>query len=315
MTNTGFSESSQVSMYNTYQNRVSTARESFNQAVLSYNNAIKDARLQNNSILAEIAHQALQKQLELSLEGFQYKNNLILEQANKKIELDNIYYSRWQDVLNQMNTENAMKFEADQAEINRQFQTKEAELDRAHDLKIQQLDQAFEEKKMQIEQNYKIAYLKAETEEKKKLLDKQHEQELAKLAKQHEYDKKLLDKELANNKAYLDYQRQTSGGSGTIGKGTGGGGSGGGSSKGGSTINRVGIHEKATGGSSSKVTVSQSSVKDLGRGPLSEKALADLVATGQVIATQNGDKITFKNSHNAKLASSQAIMNKFTWVK
>jgi hypothetical protein len=311
MTNTGFSESSQVSMYNTYQNRVATARESYNQAVLNYNNAIKDARLQNNSILAEIAHNALTKQLELSLEGFQYKNNLILEQANKKIELDNIYYNRWQDVLNQMNTENAMKFEADQAELNRQFQTKEAELDRAHDLKIQELDQAFEEKKMQIEQNYKIAYLKAETEEKKKLLDKQHEQELAKLAKQHEYDKKLLDKELANNKAYLDYQRQTSGGSGTIGKGTGGGGSGGGSSKGKSQISRVGLHDKETG--ASKVTSNNVAV-DLGRGPISAKELANLVATNQVTATKNGNHVTFKNNGNVKLASAQALLNKYTWL-
>ena len=70
MTNTGFSESSQVSMYNTYQNRVATARESYNLAVLNYNNSIKDAQLQNNSALAEIAYQALQQQLELSLQGF-----------------------------------------------------------------------------------------------------------------------------------------------------------------------------------------------------------------------------------------------------
>ena len=60
MQNTGYSESAQVSMYNTYQNRVMTARESYNNAVLNYNNAIKDARLQNNATLAEIAYKALQ---------------------------------------------------------------------------------------------------------------------------------------------------------------------------------------------------------------------------------------------------------------
>lgn len=64
---TGYSESSQVSMYNTYQSRLASARESYNQAVLSYDNAIKDARLQNNAALAEIAFQTLQQQLELSL--------------------------------------------------------------------------------------------------------------------------------------------------------------------------------------------------------------------------------------------------------
>lgn len=108
MGGTGYSESSQVSMYNTYQMRVATARESYNNAVLNYDNAIKDAQLQNNSALAEIAYKALQQQLELSLQGFQYKNQLLLEQANQKRDLDNTYYGRYQDVLAQMNTENAL---------------------------------------------------------------------------------------------------------------------------------------------------------------------------------------------------------------
>ncbi len=126
MTNTGFSESSQVSMYNTYQSRVTAARESYNLAVQNYNNSITEARLQNNSALAEIAYNALQKQLELSLQGFQYKNQLILDQANKKTELENEYYNRYQDVLQQINTENALaeeirQFNAQMAEEKRQF--------------------------------------------------------------------------------------------------------------------------------------------------------------------------------------------------
>ena len=126
MAGSGYSESSQVSMYNTYQNRVASARESYNQAILNYNNAIKDARLQNNSVLAEIAYQALQTQLELSLEGFQYKNQLIIEKSNKRMEVDNNYYNRYQDVLKQINTENALAEEVRQyneslAEERRQF--------------------------------------------------------------------------------------------------------------------------------------------------------------------------------------------------
>jgi hypothetical protein len=108
MQNTGYSESSQVSMYNTYQNRVATARESYVRAVQNYDNAITEARLQNNSALAEIAYKALQQQLELSLQGFQYKNTLLLEQANKKFQIESEYHNRYQDVLNQINTENAL---------------------------------------------------------------------------------------------------------------------------------------------------------------------------------------------------------------
>lgn len=191
----GYSESSQVSMYNTYQNRVSTARESYNQAVLNYNNAIKDARLQNNAALAEIAYQALQQQLELSLEGFQYKNQLILEQANKKVEMDNIYYNRYQDVLNQINTENAMAEEIRQFNKNYELETKRLdesirqfemdheqriaeyeegirqfneEIDRLkkkdkqeYELEIKQLElqkQAMEEEKRQFEANQQLEY-------------------------------------------------------------------------------------------------------------------------------------------------------------
>lgn len=108
MTNTGYRESSQVSMYNTYQNRVATARESYNLAVQNFNNGITEARLQNNAALAEIRFQALQQQLELSLEGFQHKNTLLLEMADKKTELENEYYDRYQDVLAQINQENAL---------------------------------------------------------------------------------------------------------------------------------------------------------------------------------------------------------------
>lgn len=139
LSNTGYSESSQVSMYNTYQNRVATARESYNRAVLNYNNAIKDAQLQNNSILAEIAYNALQKELELSLQGFQYENNLILDKANKKMEIDNTYYGRHQDVLNQINTENALAENARQYDENMKFQREQAERD--YQLKQAQLEE------------------------------------------------------------------------------------------------------------------------------------------------------------------------------
>lgn len=115
LTGTGYAESSQVSMFNAYQNRVATARESYNRAVVEYDNQIKDAQLQNNSALAQIAYQALQTKLELSLQGFQYKNSLLEAQLQAKQQTDDRYYNRWQNVLNQINTENTL------AEQQRQF--------------------------------------------------------------------------------------------------------------------------------------------------------------------------------------------------
>ena len=115
LTGTGYAESSQVSMYNAYQNRVATARESYNRAIINYDNGIKDAQLQNNSALAEISYNALKTQLELSLQGFQYKNTLLQQQLSAKNETEDRYYNRWQNVLNQINTENSL------AEQQRQF--------------------------------------------------------------------------------------------------------------------------------------------------------------------------------------------------
>lgn len=111
LSNSGYSESSQVSMFNTYQNRLATARESYNTAILNYNNAIKDARLQNNSIMAEIAYTALQQQLELSLESFQYKNSLLLGMADSKNAIETRFDSKYQAVLDQMNKSNALQEE------------------------------------------------------------------------------------------------------------------------------------------------------------------------------------------------------------
>ena len=115
LTNTGYSESSRVSMYNTYQNRYATARDSFNRAVQNYDNGIKEAMLSNNAKLAEISAQAQAKALELSLQGFQYKNSLLQSQLNAQQTTEDRYYSRWKDTLNQINTENAL------AEQKRQF--------------------------------------------------------------------------------------------------------------------------------------------------------------------------------------------------
>lgn len=163
MGGTGFSESSQVSMYNTYQSRVTTARETFNRAILNYDNAIQEARLQNNSILAEIAYNSLQKQLELSLQGFQYKNSLITEMSNKKLEVDNTYYARYQDVLKQINTENAQREEKRQFDLKYALQVKEYNQKvKEHKENIRQFDEEIERLKEKDAKEYALEIKKLE---------------------------------------------------------------------------------------------------------------------------------------------------------
>ncbi len=186
----GYSESSKVSMYNTYQNRVATAREAYSRAVLNYDNAIKEARLQNNSALAEIAYQALQQQLELSLQGFQYKNQLILDKASKRTELDNIYYGRYMDVLNQINYEKEFAEQVRQFEASYGLQAAQLAEDK------RQFDMEYEESVRQF--NEEIARLKADDESANALKIQQLELQKAQLEEEKRQFDIAVDMETEN---------------------------------------------------------------------------------------------------------------------
>lgn len=128
---TGYSESTRTNAYNTYQNRYATARESYNQAILNYDNSIKEAQLANNSALATIAYEALQQQLELSLQGFQYKNQLLLQKVDAVNQTKDRYYTRWQNVQQQINTENALAEQVRQYNESLAFQKQQAAQEQA----------------------------------------------------------------------------------------------------------------------------------------------------------------------------------------
>lgn len=279
LTNTGYSESSQVSMYNTYQNRVATAREVFNQAVLNYNNSIKEAQLQNSAALAEIAYQTLQQTLELSLQGFQYKNQLILDQANKKLEIDNIYWNRYQDVLQQINTENALAEDIRQYNETMKWNTEQAELNRQHDIKLKEIQHNYDVKMAEIDQKYKLAYLNASTEKEKELLKIQHENDI-----------KKLNQQLANEKSLLAYQKSLNSSKITGGSGGSGNRSSSGSFGGSSKVS--GSNSKVTTSSTTNAKVNTQSKLSLGKGPISDATAAKMVNAGTAKATiKNGQVV------------------------
>ena len=301
MAGTGFSESSQVSMFNAYQNRVATAREVVSQAILNYDNGIKDARLQNNAVLAEIHAQALQQQLALALEGFQYKNNLILEQANKKIELENTYYNRYLDVLNQINHENAMAEEIRQFDKTYDLQLKQynesvRQFNQEYDLKVKQYNESIRQF------NEEIARLKKKDEHEAKmqiqeleLKKKQVEQEKA----QWEAEMKLKKEQLAEEKRQFDkqyalQQAKTKSSSSTASSKSS-------KSSGSTTINKntssSSVKKKTT---SSTPTNNMSSILALGYGPISAEKLASLMASGQVTRTLKNGQYYYSKTNSSR---------------
>lgn len=290
--NTGFSESSQVSMYNTYQNRVTTAREVFSQATLTYDNNIKEARLQNNAALAEIYAQAYQQQLELSLQGFQYKNNLILEQANKKTELENQYYQRYLDVLNQINTENAMAEEIRQYEKNYELQTKQLEesirqFEKNYDLQLKEYQEGIRQF------NEEIARLKKKDEQEYKM----QIEELELKKKQMEQEQKNWEAEMALKREQLEASKKTYSSSG------GGGGGG--------TTSSATITKTSTGKTSSGTYIGTNGNGELHvyNSPLTVQGAASMVATGQLNATQVGDKIYLSSNPNYGKTTGTSLNN------
>lgn len=126
MNNSGYTETAQMMAFNSYQNRYASAREDYNKAILNYDNSIKDAMLQNSSSLAQIAYEGLQSQLELALQGFQYKNDLLQNQISNQMQMESLYETKYNNVLNQINEENRLaeerrQFDAQLAENRRQF--------------------------------------------------------------------------------------------------------------------------------------------------------------------------------------------------
>lgn len=116
LNNTGYSETSRTSMYNAYQNRVATARQTLQDALVDYNAQIVSAQNANNTAMAELWSNVYLKIAENALSGFQYKNQLEQNKLNvsqsltqNRISNENTlqsrYDTRYQNMLSQINQE------------------------------------------------------------------------------------------------------------------------------------------------------------------------------------------------------------------
>jgi hypothetical protein len=199
LANTGYSESSQVSMYNAYQNRVAVARESFQRTCDNFANQIANAKIQNNAALAEIAYQAMEKAAEYDLQAFLHKDQLLSELFDREMQIRQYTSDKYLKVYDQLEAAESREFEAWKQNNQFAFQANENQLDReaneALQLKLREIDQAHDEKMAAREQQYKIDYLNAETEAEKKILKEKYE-----------YDKKIMAQELADAKEKARYQ-------------------------------------------------------------------------------------------------------------
>ncbi len=113
LSRSGYSESSNVAMYTAYQNRVAAARASMEQAKLTFENMIQEAKLTNDINLAKIAQEVLEKKLALSMEGVIYLGNLEQEKTATLRDIEQTYYGRAQDIRDAQQAEIAAAREAE----------------------------------------------------------------------------------------------------------------------------------------------------------------------------------------------------------
>ena len=126
MTNTGYTESSQVAMYNQYQNRVAIAREAYTRATTDFKLGIAEAKAANSVAIAEIKANALAQSLEIAMQFAMQNNSLLTEKARQQTAIRQQNFSNYMDVYGALMQENAIaedvrQFNAQISEEKRQF--------------------------------------------------------------------------------------------------------------------------------------------------------------------------------------------------
>lgn len=112
----GYSESTKSRAYTTSRMRTAQALANKNKIIAEYDNAIAEAKLNNDSQKATIALDLLKQKLANEMNALQISLGLKQNQMDYQTNIDNTYYNRYQDVFNQQN------YEREQAEALRQYQ-------------------------------------------------------------------------------------------------------------------------------------------------------------------------------------------------
>ncbi len=105
LANSGVSETAKLGSWNTYQNRLATANKAMQDAFTEYDNAINEARLNNDVQKAQNALNKLQMQLEYAQNYYSNKSTISQNQLSNNQALDSDYYNRYQTEYNNIQAE------------------------------------------------------------------------------------------------------------------------------------------------------------------------------------------------------------------
>ena len=100
MTGSGYAESSKVQMYTAYQQRLVAAKESMDKLTINFNNAMTEARLQNNSALAQIAYDAYEREAKLVMDQLAAREDIYAAQQKDAAKIADFYGDARDDITN-----------------------------------------------------------------------------------------------------------------------------------------------------------------------------------------------------------------------
>lgn len=117
--NSGYSETSKLNAFNTYQNRYATVRESTDRLMEDFNNQITEAKLSGNKELAEIALNKLQMQMDNLWNQLSFDTNLTSNKVNYDQWLKQFEYQKQQDEIANAFAREQFEYQKQQDALNR----------------------------------------------------------------------------------------------------------------------------------------------------------------------------------------------------
>lgn len=171
LANSGYSETVKSQAWTTQQNRTAQARATMNQAKLQFDNAIKEAYLQNDTLKAELALKMLEQKQNEMLRSFNYVSDTQQQRLSNNQNLDSDYNNRYNTLYGQIADEKAT------AEAIRQYEKNFLEQQRQYNETLAQNQRQWEAEQAEKQRQYNetMAYQK----EQDRIAQEQWEREYA----------------------------------------------------------------------------------------------------------------------------------------
>lgn len=128
LNNSGYSETVKSQAWTTQQNRTAQARANLNNAKLQFDNAIKEAYLNNDTQKAQLALKILEQQQQEALRSFNYRSDIGQQRLTNNQNLDTDYNNRYNTLYSQIQDEKAQQEAIRQWEKEMAFKEEQAKL-------------------------------------------------------------------------------------------------------------------------------------------------------------------------------------------